>query len=430
MSQPSARSASTRSPIGRSCIRGTPAAVRRRPARERRGQRAKRGAGVARGTGRAARTGNAPPAPSTTSRCRAIVATRHRARAARRASGPCRRSRARRRASWSRGQRRQQQRAVGDALRAGQRHVPSACARGGETQGVRCGIAPHSSLDVSVAERRFPRAARAARAARRSARAPRRRRRRARAQPLERVRYRVDFGEQRVAIGERDVAPHLRRARGDAREVAKAAARMREICAASGRAASSATSANASTCGRCDTAAKIASCSSAARAPRRARRTPATSRSTRCQRRRPSRQAASRITLRPSNSVGDRRGGADCSVPAIGWAGTNAASAAPKAARAACDDVLLRAAGVGHAPCRHRSGASSREQRRILRDRVATSTTSASRARAAQRRRARSAVDDAAARARRRDSPRERPTPTTRRRRRRRASAPARTSRR
>ena len=42
-------------------------------------------------------------------------------------------------------------------------------------------------------------------------------------------RYAVDLVEQRIAVGERDVAPHLRRAAGDAREVAKAARRVREI---------------------------------------------------------------------------------------------------------------------------------------------------------------------------------------------------------
>src|SRR4029453_6707154 len=45
----------------------------------------------------------------------------------------------------------------------------------------------------------------------------------------ERVTVAIDLGEQRVAIGERDVAPHLRRSGGDTREIAKAARRMVEI---------------------------------------------------------------------------------------------------------------------------------------------------------------------------------------------------------
>ena len=53
-------------------------------------------------------------------------------------------------------------------------------------------------------------------------------RRQHRGNPVELGAKRGDLGEQRVAVGERDVAPHLGRPGGDAREVAKAARRIAE----------------------------------------------------------------------------------------------------------------------------------------------------------------------------------------------------------
>ena len=91
------------------------------------------------------------------------------------------------------------------------------------------------------------------------------------AEALELVLVAAQLREQRVAVREADVAPHLRVARGDAREVAEAAARRRRRARRDRRAsASSCTSAYASTCGRWLTAASTASCSSASIAVTRA----------------------------------------------------------------------------------------------------------------------------------------------------------------
>ncbi len=58
------------------------------------------------------------------------------------------------------------------------------------------------------------------------------------------------------------------------------------------------------------------------------------------------------------------------SLPAIGWPGTKRGRRAPSVARAASDDVLLGAAGVGDDGAAGRArGASAVEQRRVLRDR-------------------------------------------------------------
>ena len=93
----------------------------------------------------------------------------------------------------------------------------------------------------------------------------------------------VEFGQQGIAIGEADVAPHFRVAAGDAREIAKAAGgEAEQLSRNSWRCASSCTSAKASRCGRWLTAANTRSCSSgvmsanrgAARFPGRAHRAP------------------------------------------------------------------------------------------------------------------------------------------------------------
>ncbi len=190
-----------------------------------------------RGTSAAARLGNAPPRAvhdATAFRC-----DRSARRASRSASSMCAVSSASSRPVKSvvpLGKRREQQRAVGDALRAGQRDDALPRARSGARSSVaesrafigRC-VAYAASVDRNAARRLDPVTARS-----RGAREHRVERRAVAMldRQCERVEcgaVRGELGQQRIAIGERDVAPHFRRAAGDAREVAKAAACIAEI---------------------------------------------------------------------------------------------------------------------------------------------------------------------------------------------------------
>ena len=122
MSQPSTRNASTRSPIGRSCMRGTPA-IRYSPPHIARTAVSGRTAVPALPRNRAAaRSGNAPAAPSTlhTPSLPSIVTPSARSASSMRVvSSASSRPVSVVSPSASAGE---QQRAVGNALRAGQRH--------------------------------------------------------------------------------------------------------------------------------------------------------------------------------------------------------------------------------------------------------------------------------------------------------------------
>ncbi len=184
----------------------------------------------------------------------------------------------------------------------------------------------------------------------------------------ERIRVSVDLGEQRVAIGERDVAPHLRRACRDAREVAEAARGVVEIRRRVGtrgelgdeREREHVRQVRDRREDRVVAFRREGIDSRAARLPHRG-------------------DAGQRVAIRSGQrreyhaavveQSGKRRGGAAVLGSRDGMAGDERMK--PRAERLASrgDHVLLRAAGVGHASARTEMGRELREQRRELRDR-------------------------------------------------------------
>ena len=354
-------------------------------------------------------TGNAPPAPCTRS-ARAAASSHADAERAQRVEhhAACRRIRAVPSSGVSPSrERREQQRAVGDALRAGQRDD----ARGARAARARCEVKRRQRLAARatvVAAPRVPRAPRR-RAPRRTARCERRAVARARSAARDAVERVADSASISPSSASRLASAMSRHISGelagDAREVAKAARRVsRSSAAASGargelgdeREGEQVRQVRHRGEDRVVVARRRACDARAARLPQRARRV-ATASAVGL------RRAASGSTLRSANSVGERRGGAACARCRRSDApGRTRGSVAPRRVARGGDHVLLGAAGVGDDACAGRGAARSRRTAPgTARPASRRSTTSASRSLArpvgVERRRA---VDRRRARAR------------------------------
>ena len=427
MSAPSARSASTRSPIGRSCMRGDAVdLVVAAEHRERRRQRAHRRARVAEMQVAPTLTGNAPPAPvrRRTSLRAAIALDRDAERAQRvehhgRVVGIEQTRRASVVPSRERGE---QQHAVADALRARQRdHALARDAAGGERRG-RAGTPSHGSALVArpsalaVPAHAPPRASLALARTRASSAAPSPRRdQRARPRRARRDsrRSRRSSASRLASAMSRHISGELA---GDAREVAKAARRMREA-ARPRRAARRARRPARTRAGAAGARPRRRSHRGARRrACARARRRPPTARATRRDRvgaRSPA--AASGSTLRSSNSVGERRRRAGVLGAGDRMAGNEAAAAsrrsAPRAARSTSCLVLPASVTTVRGPrCRAIAANSAGNCATGVATQHDVGVAQLARPGRVERQRA---VDDAALERRRRGSRGVRPTPTT-----------------
>ena len=338
---------------------------------------------------RAARVGNAPPCPCTTKSRACRLALDADAERAQRVQHPVdvvgvEQPAHRRVAGRERGE---QQRSIGDALRSRQRdHALGTGGAGARSRLVRrrLGRGRHGSRGPSAGTAAGGREPRVPGATCRGGAREHRLERRPVARghhgrdAIELRAVRLDLGQQRVAIGEGDVAPHFRRTGRDAREIAEAAGGIAEdvrgvgprrqliheregeqvrqvrhggedpvvdrgIELAHPRAAGGPEAATVATASGSVSGSGVST------------------------------------TLRSRYSVANAAAAPVCSVPAIGWPGTKRGSAAPRCGARRGDHVLLGAAGVGDDRARAEpAGACAANSPGNCATGAASSTTSAS----------------------------------------------------